>query len=252
MTTVLDALHKGTEYLEKKGVDGARLSMQGLLAMILGCDRMQLYLDFDRPLDDSELDRLREAMRERGKGKPLQHLLGEVEFFDHTFLCDERALIPRPETEELVAWLVDKEWPAGVRILDMGCGTGAMGLSLGIACREQHPEVVLADVSPLALGLAKENSDHLSEALDGVEFRLVETDLFARVEGTFHLIVANLPYLSEADMGERSREVAEDPELALRGGEKGTELMERFVREVRPFLEPGGLIAMEFGAGQDE
>jgi release factor glutamine methyltransferase len=229
MTTILDALQKGTGYLEKHGVESPRLNMQHLLAIVLGCQRMELYVNFDRALDEARLEKLRDLMRRRASGVPLQHLAGVVEFAGHEFLCDERALIPRPETEELVDVLLKRAWPAGLKVLDAGCGSGVIGLSIAAWMAAQEVDVVLADISKLALDLARENAARLSAKLEGASVKFVESDLFASVPGSFGLIVANLPYLSSADMREISTEVRHDPELALIGGACGTELMERFL-----------------------
>lgn len=254
MTTILDALQKGTGYLEKHGVESARLNMQHLLAHVRGCDRMQLYVDFDQPLEDVELEQLRGLMRERGHGKPLQHLLGTVEFLDHEFLSDARALIPRPETEVLTAMLLEMAWPDPLRILDVGCGSGVIGLSLATGLKDERADlaVTLADVSPDALALARENADRLKKELDGGELSFVESDLFSAIEGEFDLIAANLPYIAEADMPGLSAEVKCDPELALRGGPNGTELIERFLAELPKFLADEGVAALEFGLGQEQ
>ncbi len=253
MTTILDALQKGTGYLEKHGVESARLNMQHLLAAVAGCNRMELYVNFDRELDEARLGKLRDLMRRRASGEPLQHLLGVVEFHKVEFLCDERALIPRPETEELVEWLLRRTWPdEGMRLLDMGCGSGVIGLSLAAHLAPRRIEVVLADLSPAALSLARENAERLGDRLDAAEIRFVESDLFSGVDGSFGAIVANLPYLGEADLETASAEVKHDPAMALVGGSQGTEILERFLREAPEHLRPGGWIAMEFGAGQEE
>jgi release factor glutamine methyltransferase len=249
MATVLDTLQKGTTYLEKHGVEDARLNMQILLAHALKCDRMSLYLDFDRVLDEAQLAKLRELTKRRGRGEPLQHLLGTVEFCGRDFLTDARALIPRPETEELVERLsreLRDSGRAGLRILDMGAGSGVIGLSLAADLSEMNPAVTLADVSAEALALAEENRAQLEVAAD-----CVESDLFSRVEGLFDLIVANLPYVPESERTLLSREVRRDPDLALfGGGDAGTAIMERFLTECRAHLAPGGRVAMEFGEGQ--
>jgi release factor glutamine methyltransferase len=252
MATVLDTLQKGTAYLEKHGVDEARLNMQLLLAHALKCERMQLYLDFDRVLDETQLEKLRELTKRRGRGEPLQHLLGTVEFCGREFLTDARALIPRPETEELVERLSrDLRAPAreGLRILDLGTGSGVIGLSLAADLAEFSPLVTLVDVSPEALALAGENLARLG--LDAARVRLVESDLFAGVAGRHDLIVANLPYIPESERTALSREVRRDPDLALfGGGEAGTEIMERCLADCAGHLEPGGRVALEFGEGQ--
>ena len=105
MTTVLDILDKGTAYLEKRGIEEARRNMQMLVADQLGCSRVELYVRFDHPIDDSDLEPLRIALKKRGEGIPIQHLLGTVYFRNHEFKTDARGLIPRPETEELAEWL---------------------------------------------------------------------------------------------------------------------------------------------------
>ncbi|MCB1230708.1 MAG: peptide chain release factor N(5)-glutamine methyltransferase, partial [Verrucomicrobiae bacterium] len=238
--------------LDKHGVEEPRLNMQYLLSHALKCDRMQLYLDFDRPLTESDLEKLRDLTKRRARGEPLQHLMGTVEFCGREFASDGRALIPRPETEELVDRVRKlRPWPEGVRVLDMGAGSGVIGLTLAADLAEKSPEVVLADVSEDALALAEENRARLGLAAEGIV--LLKSDLFSAISGRFDVIVANLPYVPESERTELSREVRRDPELALfGGGERGTEIMRRFVEECVAFLNPGGLVAMEFGEGQAE
>jgi release factor glutamine methyltransferase len=249
MATILDTLKKGTEYLQKHEVEEARLNMEWLIAHVLKVGRMQLYIDFDRDIPESALENLRDLTKRRGRGEPLQHLLGTVEFCDLDFKTDGRALIPRPETEDLTRRLLAREWPRDAAILDLGCGSGVIGLSLAHGLMGKGVSVTLADVSPEALSLAKENAIVLPE---GSEVRFVESDLFSAIEGTYDLIAANLPYIPDADETELSREVRRDPALALYGGPLGTEIMERFLRESPAYLNPGGLVAMEFGIGQAE
>lgn len=253
MKTVLETIQAGAGYLEKKGVENGRLNMQHLVAHVLECDRMQLYVDFDRPLGEEELAPLRELLTRRADGEPLQHLLGKVAFAGHDFISDSRALIPRPETEELVDQFIEEASTSGEtpsRILDMGTGTGVIGLSLAMAWREKLKSLVLADLSPDALSLARENAAVLGIGEWGA-LEFVESDLFASLEGRrFDLIVANLPYISAAELPTLSREVQRDPVMALDGGVQGTELMERFIVEAPEYLEQRGRIAMEFGMGQ--
>ncbi len=249
MTTILDTLQKGAGYLERHGVEEARLNMQYLLAHALDCERMQLYLDFDKPMDEQVLVVLRDLIKRRGEGMPLQHLTGTVEFCGYEFKCDDRGLVPRPETEQLVELIVAKDWQPGVRILDMGTGSGVIGLSLAAKLAgELEAVITLADLSGSALALAEENRQGL-EISEG-RVSLLQSDLFASISGRYDLIVANLPYISQTDMQKLSREVMCDPELALAGGQAGTELMERFLNECREYLNPGGLVAMEFGFQQ--
>src|SRR5947209_2984326 len=138
--TVLDVLQSTTAYFKKRKIDSPRLNAEHLLAHVLRRKRLELYLEFEQELSESELAPLRELVRRRGEGEPLQHLLGTVEFCGHVFLCDKRAMIPRPETEELVEILKSeirnllayaKATASGqTKILDVGTGSGAIALSL--------------------------------------------------------------------------------------------------------------------------
>ena len=249
MLTILDTLQKGAGYLERHGVEEARLNMQYLLAHVLDCERMQLYMDFDQPMEEPVLEQLRSLVKRRGEGAPLQHLTGIVEFCGFGFKCDERGLVPRPETEQLVELILAKDWPDRVRILDMGTGSGVIGLTLAAKLGEKSAAlVVLADLSGSAMALAEENRQRLEISEKCV--RSLQSDLFASISECFDLIVANLPYISQDDMQKLSREVQCDPELALAGGQVGTELMERFLNQCREYLNPGGKVIMEFGFQQ--
>jgi len=251
MTTVLDLIDKGTGYLEKRGIEDARRNMQLLVAERLGCTRMDLYLRFDEPVPDAELEPLREALKRRGEGVPLQHLLGSVGFRQLEFKCDARALIPRPETEEL-AELVAKRFPPpeGAAILDMGCGSGVLGLTL--AHEFPTTRVTLVDLSAGALDLARENAAAIGAPASAGQVEFIESDLFNALpaEADFDLIVANLPYVAERDRDELAPEVRHDPPLALFGGEDGLEVLRRFLPEAARRLRPGGALALEIGHDQ--
>ncbi|WP_308987552.1 peptide chain release factor N(5)-glutamine methyltransferase [Roseibacillus persicicus] len=248
MTTVLEVIDGGTAYLEKRGVADARLNMQRLVGHFLGYTRVQLYLEFDRPLTEEQLAPIREALKRRGQGVPLQHVVGEVEFMRRDFLCDGRALIPRPETEELVTLILqEKETLAEpTRVLDVGTGSGVIGLSLALEL-PAIGELVLADVSPDALSLARENATALE-----VEATFLESHLFSAVDGTFDLIAANLPYVPENDRDSLEPELAHDPDLALFSGPDGLDLLKAFIAEAGEYLNPGGLLALEIGHEQAE
>jgi release factor glutamine methyltransferase len=246
MTTVLEILDKGTAYLAKKGIEDARRNMQMLVAHQLACTRMDLYLRFDQPLEEEQLAPLRDLLKRRGDGVPLQHLLGSVTFHRRDFKTDARALIPRPETEELAEWLLKNvKLPQNPRILDMGCGSGVLGLTL--AADLPGSQAVLADLSPDALDLARENA----ALLEVSNATFIESDLFSALAGqTFDLIVANLPYVPESDRPTLSKEVAHDPDLALFSGPDGLDLIRRFIPQAKDHLNPGGWLALEIGIDQ--
>ncbi len=244
MSTVLETIDGGTRYLEKRRVDDARRNMQMLVAGQLGCTRMDLYLQFDRPLDEAVLAPLREKLKLRGEGVPLQHLLGSVWFHNREFKSDARALIPRPETEELAEWILSWPLPENQRVLDMGCGSGVLGLTLAAERPAWH--ITLADVSPDALALTRENAARLEIST----IATVESDLFSRLDGRFDGIVANLPYVPESERATMSREVLHDPALALFSGPDGLGLIRRFIPEAFDHLNPGGWIALEIGHDQ--
>ncbi|QIF03003.1 peptide chain release factor N(5)-glutamine methyltransferase [Roseimicrobium sp. ORNL1] len=244
MKPLLETLQSGTEYLAKRGVEEARLNMEHLLAHVLGCRRLDLYLRFDQQLNESELQPLRELTKRRGEGEPLQHLLGTVEFHGSEFVCDHRALIPRPETEHFVHLLTEhhhsKDHPASV--LDVGTGSGCIGLSLAKAW--PGAAVTLVDLSEDALELARLNVERAGLSAHAV--KLVRSDLFEKLSGaTFDLIVANLPYIPAGELAELSREVRRDPTLALDGGPSGLDIIFRLLAEAPQHLSPGGLIALE-------
>ncbi|HEY4283229.1 MAG TPA: peptide chain release factor N(5)-glutamine methyltransferase [Chthoniobacterales bacterium] len=245
--TVLEVLQVSTDYFNKHQVDSARLSAEHLLAHVLGRKRIELYLEFDRALNESELVPLRELVRRRGEGEPLQHLLGTVEFCGQMFVCDKRAMVPRPETEELVELLVSDFRLQGSepRILDVGTGSGVIALSL--AGRVPEAKIVATDISDDALDLAMENATRL-DLTARVQF--VKSNLFEGLVERFDLIVANLPYIAMADRTSLSREVLRDPEVALFGGDHGDELIRRLVAGAPEKLVPGGLLALEIGLGQ--
>jgi release factor glutamine methyltransferase len=244
--TLLEMLQVTTAYFQKRGIESPRLNAEHLLAHVLKRKRIELYLEFERVLTEAELAPLRELVRRRGQGEPLQHLLGTVEFAGQTFLCDKRALVPRPETEQLVEKIADCKLPiADCRILDVGTGSGVIALSL--AAKFPEAKVTATDVSDEALALARENAERLG-LTSRVEF--LRGDLLTYVNPVYDLIVANLPYVAVTDRAALSREVLHDPAVALFGGDRGDEIVRKLIEQARSHLTPGGLLALELGIGQ--
>ena len=254
MKNVLEILTTTATFFADRGVESPRLNIEHLLAHVLGKRRMDLYLEFDRPVSERELEPLRDLVKRRARGEPLQHLLGTVEFHRREFKTDRRALIPRPETErfcELILELFPKAPPEDPSpppsFLDVGTGSGVIALTL--AGERPGARVVAVDASPDALALAGENARHLGLA-DRVEF--ARSDLLADAPpGPFDLVAANLPYVPAGELPGLAREVRDhDPALALDGGPDGLTLIERLIATAPPVLKPGGRLALEIGHGQ--
>src|SRR4029077_10898585 len=247
LMTVLEVLHATTAYFKKHDVDNPRLNAEHLLAHVLKRKRIELYLEFERELTESELAPLRDLVKRRGEGAPLQHLLGTAEFCGHVFLCNKRAMVPRPETEELVELLGSEIRHPKSEILDVGTGSGVIALSL--AFKFPEAKIFAVDISDDALALAKENATKLNLSS---RVRFVKSDLLENVEGTFDFIVANLPYISIQDRDTLSREVLHDPAVALFASTRGDELVRALIAQAPSRLRPGGMLALEIGIAQSE
>jgi release factor glutamine methyltransferase len=245
--TVLEVLQATTAYFKNRNIENPRLNAEHLLAHVLGRKRIELYLEFERVLTETELGPLRELVKRRSEGEPLQHLLGTVEFGGLTFLCDKRAMVPRPETEQLVELVRSKVHDPQSAIIDVGTGSGVIALSL--AAEFPEATIMAVDISDDALALAQENAAKLGLS-DRVQF--LKSRLLEDVEGPFDFIVANLPYISTQDRRTLSREVLHDPEAAVFAGMRGNELVSELIDQAPPRLRPGGMLALEIGLGQSD
>jgi len=243
---LLEVLRGAESYLAARGVENPRLNAEHLLAHALGLKRMELYLQFDRALGEAERAPLRESVRRRGAREPLQHVLGTVEFHGRVFTCDARALVPRPETEQLVeiALEIARGRSTPVHILDIGTGSGVIALTL--ACELPGSEVQATDISEDALLLAAENAiRHEAAAV-----RFSHEDLLPSGAEVYDLIVANLPYIPTGEIASLAEEVRRDPHWALDGGADGLDLVRRLVEAAPGRLAPGGALLLEIGRGQ--
>ncbi|WP_438482495.1 peptide chain release factor N(5)-glutamine methyltransferase [Oleiharenicola lentus] len=248
MLTLLEIIKRTTEFFDKRGVESARLNAELLVGHALGLKRMQLYIQFERPLTEAELEKIRPLVKRRGSREPLQYILGETEFAGLKLKVDRRALIPRPETELLVE-LISQKLPAPpATILDLGTGSGAIALALA----KQYPEaaVTAVDKSEDALALAKENAE-LAGFTARVNFLV--SDWFSAVPASerFQLIVSNPPYLSDDETLATQPEVKDfEPHAALSAGKNSAADLEKIIREAKPRLSEGGLLACETGLAQ--
>ena len=246
--TVLQVLQNTADFFARKGIESPRLNIEHLLADALGKRRIDLYLEFDRTLSEEELVPLREKVQRRVDGEPLQYLLGSWDFFGRAFRTDQRALIPRPETEILVeiALKVIRAQPSSRnRLLDIGTGSGVLAITLALECPSLS--VVGSDVSALALNLARENAE-----AQGLEHRIewIESDLLKSVTGPFDFLVANLPYIPTAELPKLACEVQRDPQMALDGGTDGLAVIRRLVEDAPNVLTGDAFVILEVGFDQ--
>jgi len=237
-------------YLAGKGFDDARLNAELLLAGVLEVKRLDLYLQFERPLAAGELAEFKDRLRRRVRREPLQYIEGIAEFRGLKLAVDRRVLIPRPETEMLVGEVLS--WAAAradrlLDVLDVGTGSGAIALALRQEGR--FGRVVASDQSEAALAVARGNAEAASMA-GQVEF--VAGDLFAPLAGqTFDVIVSNPPYIADGERRTLEPEVGEwEPEAALFAGADGLDVIRRLVKEAPVMLRPGGVLVLEIGATQ--
>ncbi|MCD8284211.1 MAG: peptide chain release factor N(5)-glutamine methyltransferase [Opitutae bacterium] len=257
MPTILELLKKAEEFLARKGISNARLQAELLFAHVLKCRRLDLYLQFERPLSKPQVERLRALLVRRGNREPLQYIVGSAPFRTLELKCDPRALIPRPETEELLDHVFERldkisaqrkcgDNPAlpqaPLRVLDLGTGTGAIALS--VAAERAGTIVVAVDFSEPALALARENAAACE--ISGVEF--LRSDWFENVAGAFDAIVANPPYLTQAELASAESEVRDhEPVSALVAADSGFRDLEKIVRGAFSHLVAGGFLALETG-----
>jgi release factor glutamine methyltransferase len=244
MLTLLEVLDRTANYFTTKGVPGARHQAEWILANAMGCKRLDLFVRFDTPMPDAMLEKLRPMVKRRAQREPLQYVIGSAPFHNLTLRCDARALIPRPETEELVEALINrfKETPPA-RVLDLGTGTGAIALALAKAW--SAAQVTAVDASDEAIALARENA-----AANGLEGRVqfAKSDWFADVTGAFDLIASNPPYLTRAEWEGAEPEVRDhEPYGALVAGNDGLADLERILRAAPEHLSAGGTVALETG-----
>ncbi len=248
---VIDLITLAAEHLKSRGFEDARLEVERLLGGVLGLSRMELYLAFDRPVEEDELERFRALYRRRLAHEPIQHLLGETGFREVILKTDRRALIPRPETEFLVEialeFLEKREHP---RVADLGTGGGAIALS--IAREAPGSKVVAVDVSDDALLLADRNARMLGLS---EEVTFVSGNMLDALEdrGRFDAILSNPPYIRTGDLETLQPEVRDhEPKTALDGGPDGMDFLRNIISGAYRFLKPGGMLLLECGEGQGD
>ncbi|MDP8286850.1 MAG: peptide chain release factor N(5)-glutamine methyltransferase, partial [Candidatus Electryonea clarkiae] len=250
---LIDILKLGTEYLQKHGVESSRLEAEILLSDGMGKSRLDLYLDFDHPLDEKEKDLFRKRLKRRVMGEPLQYITGHTDFYGYRFVMRPGVLIARPETEMIIE-LSKKIKPDGFgNVLDVGCGSGVIGLTLlakGIA-----EKVTAIDVSKEAVDLTMENAIRLK--VDSKELTVIQADVFAKKYlppgAPFDLVVSNPPYIRNSEWHSLPPHIREhEPQEALLSGDDGLNAHRALASVMKEWLKPGGMFLGEIGAEQGE
>lgn len=251
MISVLEAIKLSTDYFEKKQIESPRANAEILLADILHCKRLDLYLSFDKPLSEIELNQYRESIKKRASHIPLQYIIGNVEFYNLKILVNENVLIPRPETELLVERIInDFKDRNGLRILDIGSGSGNISLSLAKNLNEAF--VTGVDISEKAIELAQQNAE--MNQINNAEFKLIDimSDQIFQL-GKFDLIVSNPPYVSESDYHLLEPELkVYEPRIALTDNSDGLSFYNRIITISKSILENKGYLFFEIGKDQQQ
>jgi len=261
-----------TDHFTAKGVDSPRVVAEMLLGHVLGCERLRLYMDADRPASATELSTLRALVKRAGEHEPVQYLTGTAWFFGREFEVDRSTLIPRPSTETLVETVLNhckaangirgdaesgRATPsvAALRIADIGTGTGCVAISLVLQLPAGAARITATDIEPQAIELAKRNAARhkVAERIDFLQGDLLEPLRAASGGGEFDVICSNPPYISDAEWAAVPRNVKEhEPERALRGGTDGLDVIRRLISESPPLLRPGGLLTIEIAESQKD
>ena len=249
MLTVLESLKLSTEYLDKKGIESARLNAELLLAEILNCKRLDLYLKFDQPLKENEVDIYREWISRRGKFEPLQYIIGRVEFYGMQFKVTRDVLIPRSETEILVEEVINfAKDKSGLKILDIGTGSG--NIPIALAKNLTNAEITSVDVSTKAIEVAKENA-LLNNVETKVEFILSDINHLKIETGSFDIVVSNPPYISAEEYPTLQKEIVDyEPSIALTDSNDGLDFYRTIAEKSKSFLKKEGKIFFEIGKEQ--
>lgn len=259
--TIQSLLRKSVAFFEEKGVDEAKRTAELLLAHALGAKRIDLYVRFEQPLREDELERFRTSVRRRLAGEPVQYILGQTEFYGLPFHVSPDVLIPRPETEHLVEAAVDFLRPVAARMLPEGraprvldIGTGSGCIAIAVARHVPGARIVAVDVSAAALEVARANAS-LNAVDEAIEF--IEGDVLADeravFRGPYDLVLSNPPYIAAAEMSALQREVRDhEPHTALTDNGDGLTFYRRIALLLRAMCAGGGGCFLEIGYGQHD
>lgn len=250
MITVLESIKLSTQFLTEKGIDSPRANAEILLADILNCKRLDLYLLFDRPLTEFELQRYREYLKRRGTFEPLQYITGKVEFYGIEILVDRSVLIPRPETEILVENII-KQCSAKTKlsILDIGCGSG--NISIALAFNLTSAKITSTDISDEAIKIASQNAEqnNVADKITFVKHDILKEDLVNFK--SFDIIVSNPPYVSKEKFSSLQKEITNfEPRVAVTDEKDGYTFFRVIAEKASKKLNDKGKLFFEIAEGQ--
>ena len=240
MKTVKQVVLDVTNILNSAGVAEPAANAEFIICSILGKSRTEILAFGDSVFPAEKEEILNTVIKQKIEGLPLEYIFNSADFLGRKFYVDERVLIPRPETEELVLKAQKKLKHTPKNILDLCTGSGCIGISL--ALNYPKAQVTCSDISAPALKVAKQNA-----ATHKAKINFIESDLFNNLTGSFDLIISNPPYIKEDDILTLSPEVKQEPRLAQIGGKEGTEIIEKIIKAAPQFLTPGGMLALEIG-----
>jgi len=250
-TPVGRALVSASQRLNGAGCENPRLDAQVLLAHVLGADRTWLFAHHDYPLAGDQAEAFTDLVARRIRREPVAYLLGRKEFYGLDFAVDKRVLIPRPETEMLVDFLlahVQADKKRTFVVADVGTGSGAIAVTTAVHAR--NTRIYGLDISPDALVVAQANGNSLAPK---AHLEFLPSDLLSALPEPADVIVANLPYVTDGEYTDLAPEIREyEPQLALTAGAKGLDVIKRLLEEVRDHLNPNGLVLLEIGYQQSQ
>jgi release factor glutamine methyltransferase len=250
MPTVLELINLSSDYLKNKGIESSRINAELLLAKVLNCKRLDLYLAFDRPLAENELTIYRDFIKRRSKNEPLQYIVGSVEFYGLEFIVNSSVLIPRPETEILVETVINENKDqANLKILDVGTGSGIIAICL--AKFLTNAVITAVDSTPESLVVAKENA--ITNKVDD-KIKFIQLDINAdslQLGNDFDIVVSNPPYISNEEYAKLQPELrVYEPKTALTDNSDGFSFYKSISLKANELLKKNGKIYFEVGQGQ--
>ncbi len=246
--TILESLKLAAEYLEKKNIESSRLNAELMLANILDCSRTELYIHFDKPLRIEEQNKFKSFLIRRSTNEPLQYILGETEFFGLKFRVNRNVLIPRPETEILVQAVIENYHNESFEILDIGTGSGNIGISIAKYLPKAH--ITCIDISEEALLIAEDNAKY--NQVSNIEFMKMDILKQYPQNKKYGIIISNPPYVSIEEKQNLQKEVKEyEPLIALFVDDELKYYM-RIVEISKIIMASGGKLYFEVGMNQSE